>query len=231
MKDKIVVVFSSHRDDEANQKFTNHIAETIGVENHMVACYVNHNQYGLPEIYNKAILEYQDWVKDSVFVFCHNDIQIKTKDWGKVLLNIFNKKNFQIIGVAGSTYLPASGRWWEDRSKMHGVVEHTNGVSNWVSEYSPPKKGYVKPVVLIDGLFMAADISNLLHNFDENFKGFHFYDLPFCVENYYDDCEIGVTTDIRILHESVGMTNDQWEQNRQQFADKYKFDLPLTYEK
>jgi hypothetical protein len=44
-----------------------------------------------------------------------------------------------------------------------------------------------------------------------------------------DGCEIGVTTDIRILHQSVGMVKEQWEKNRVQFAEKYKEDLPLYY--
>ena len=46
---------------------------------------------------------------------------------------------------------------------------------------------------------------------------------------YLDGFNIGVTTDIRILHESIGMTNDEWEKNRQLFVKKYKEDLPITY--
>jgi hypothetical protein len=131
--------------------------------------------------------------------------------------------------VAGTIYLHDNGRWWEDRSKMFGVVEHTDGYQVWTSEYAPPIKGKTIPVILVDGVFMAADCNSITHQFDEDFKGFHFYDLSFCLPNYLDGCNIGVTTDIRILHQSVGITNRLWEANRLQFAEKYKAELPIFY--
>ena len=54
LKNKIVVIFSSHLGDEKNNEFINHIHKTIGVK-HDVVCYTNYNQYSLSEIYNKAI--------------------------------------------------------------------------------------------------------------------------------------------------------------------------------
>jgi hypothetical protein len=226
MKNNIVVVFSSHLSDEENQKFIKHVDDTIGV-NHKTVCYQNFNQFSLPKIYNNAIDTYK--VENCIFVMCHNDIIFKTRNWGKLLLTKYNNSKYDIIGVAGSTYMPASGTWWEDRSKMFGIVEHTNGISTWVSEFSKEIYG-VKDVVLIDGLFMSFNPDTILHKFDEEFRGFHFYDLSFCIPNYLDGCNIGVTTVIRILHKSIGETNPQWEQNRMQFAEKYKDELPITYE-
>jgi hypothetical protein len=161
-------------------------------------------------------------------VFCHNDITIKTRTWGRLLLSKFNNSNFSIIGVAGSTYLHDNGVWWHDRSKMYGVVEHTNGISTWVSEYATPRPGYIKPVAVIDGVFMAADCSILKHTFDEEFKGFHFYDISWTFPNTLDGINVGVTTDIRILHQSIGMVNQQWDDNRKQFVEKYKEELPFS---
>ena len=225
MKKKIVVVFSSHLGDEINNKFIKHIDDTIGV-NHEVVCYTNYNQFSLAEIYNKAIKEHNS--PDAIFVFCHPDITIKTRTWGRLLLSKFNNSNFSIIGVAGTTYLSETGQWWQDRSKMVGVVEHTDGIQTWVSEYAVPIKGYTKPVVVIDGVFMAVDCNKIIHQFDEEFKGYHLYDLSFVFPNYLDGIDVGVTTDIRVLHQSVGMTNEQWEKNRVQFAEKYKDELPIT---
>ena len=226
MKNNIVVVFSSHLSEEENQKFIKHIDSTIGVQ-HKTICYPNFNQFSLAHIYNDAIKNHSE--KNCIFVMCHNDIIIKTKTWGKLLLNKFNNSNFDIIGIAGSTYLPESGMWWEDRTKMFGIVEHTNGISTWVSEFSKPIPG-IKEVVLIDGLFMAFNPDTIIHKFDEEFIGFHFYDLSFCTPNYLDGCNIGVTTVIRVLHKSVGQTNPQWENNRLQFADRYRDELPIFHE-
>jgi len=225
MKNNIIVVFSSHFSEEENQKFIDHIGSTIGVK-HTVVCYPNFNQYSLTQVYNIAIFEHNN--EDAIMVFCHNDITIKTQNWGKLLLTKFNNSNYQILGVAGTTFLSETGRWWDDRKKMVGIVEHTNGMRNWVSEYSEPKRGQITPVVLVDGLFIAVDINDLNIGWDEEFKGFHMYDVSFCVPNYLDGCNIGVTTDIRILHNSVGEVNQEWENNRIQFAEKYKDELPLT---
>lgn len=226
MKNNIVVVFSSHLSEEENQKFIKHINNTIGKVKHDVICYSNFNQYSLTEIYNKAIKEH--YKKDSIFVVCHNDIIIGTRDWGKLLLFKFNQTNFDIIGVAGSTYLPESCVWWEDRTKMVGIVDHTDGYSIWTSEYSKEKKGVITPVVLVDGLFISFNPDTIVHRFDEEFKGFHLYDLSFCIPNWLDGCDIGVTTDIRILHKSIGETNQQWDENRKQLAEKYYDELPIT---
>jgi len=223
-KKKIIVIFSTHLSEEENEKFVSHIDSTIGVD-HSVHYYVNYNTHSLPEIYNKAIEEHNE--EGAIMVFCHNDIIFKTKNWGKYLLAKFNHLDYQIIGVAGSTYMPESGRWWDDPSKMVGIVEHTNGLREWVSEYCKPFGG-VKETVLIDGLFMAVDCNDIEDRFDEDFKGFHFYDISFCVPNWLDGVNVGVVTDIRILHKSVGMTNQEWENNRIQFVEKYKADLPLT---
>ena len=227
LKNKIVVVFSSHLGDEKNNKFIEHIDNTIGV-NHEVVCYTNYNQFSLTELYNKAIKEHNS--PDAIFVFCHPDIFIKTRTWGRLLLSKFNALSYSIIGVAGSKILTDNAIWWTNRAAMTGIVEHTDNISTWVSEYSHERKGQVTPVVLVDGVFMAVDCNNIEHQWDEEFKGFHMYDLSFCVPNYLDGCNIGVTTDIRILHQSVGMVNPQWEANRLQFIEKYKDELPITYE-
>jgi len=42
-----------------------------------------------------------------------------------------------------------------------------------------------------------------------------------------DGVKIGVTTRFDLLHKSVGETNDQWDENRKQFEEKFKDVLPL----
>lgn len=226
MKDKIIVIFSTHLSEEDNQKFVTHIKDTIGISNYFIKYYINHNEYSLTEIYNKGIKE--NYQENAIFVFCHNDIIFKTKDWGKILLRKFNYSDeYQILGVAGTTYLADNGIWWEERDYMHGIVEHTNGLSTWVSEFSLDKKGIIIPTVLIDGVFMAVDCDNIEEQFNENYKGFHFYDISFSVANYLRGCNIGVINDIRIVHKSIGRVNEKWEENRQQFINEFKEELPI----
>jgi hypothetical protein len=39
--------------------------------------------------------------------------------------------------------------------------------------------------------------------------------------------KVGVITNIRMTHKSIGQTNDQWEENRKLFVKKYKSHLPI----
>ena len=219
-------MFSSHLSKQENQDFINHINQTIGLKPNKfeVICYENFNQFSLTELYNKALNENKR--KDNIFVFLHNDIIIKTPMWGRLALSKINNTGYGVVGVAGTTFMNSDGVWWTDKSKMYGIVEHTNGVDTWVSEYSKEKKGYITPVVVVDGLFFIVDPDNIEHGFDQDFKGFHYYDISFCFENYVDGVDIGVTTDIRVLHKSIGQTNTQWEKNRELFIKKYSDELP-----
>jgi hypothetical protein len=236
MKTRINIVYSSHLSEEENNVFEKHVSDTIGTP-HKIFGYPNFNEYSLPEVYNRAIKEIGENPKE-ITVFCHNDIEFDTYDWGVKLLKHFNNPNndYQIIGVAGSDVLYEHACWWltQDGSGMNGesmigIVNHDNGIRKWTSKYSEPHYG-VRPVILIDGLFMAVDLSEIENKFDENFKGFHFYDVSFCIPNYLDGCNIGIITDIRITHKSIGQTNKEWDLNRAQFAEKYKEYLPLKVE-
>lgn len=229
MKKKIIVVFSSHLSENENQTFIDHVKNTIGVP-HETYVYQNLNQYSLAEVYNRAINEHHS--DDAVMIFCHNDIVFETKNWGRKILNHFNKTNYQIIGVAGATELNEHGCWWLNKngqmnlSKMVGIVNHDNGIRKWESMYSKPHFG-VKPTIIVDGLFIAVDTSDIEHRFDESYKGFHYYDVSFCFPNYLDGCNIGVITDVRLTHKSIGATNKEWENNRLQFVTQYGSELPI----
>lgn len=235
-KTKINLVYSTHLKPEENLKFEEHIIETSGV-NTTIYKYNNFNEYSLTEVYNKAINVLSERKsEDEITVFAHNDIIFDTKDWGRKLLKHFNNsKDYQIIGVAGSKSMNLNGCWWLDENNkmnskdMIGIVNHFNGLRKWTSKYSETFYG-VKPVVIVDGLFMAVDLNKIVHKFDESYKGFHFYDISFCFPNYLDGCNIGVITDIRITHKSIGQTNDEWEKNRIQFVKEYEEYLPITVE-
>jgi hypothetical protein len=129
--------------------------------------------------------------------------------------------------MAGTTDMPASGKWWEDRKKMIGIVNHENGGKKWESKYSESLNNNIGQTIIVDGLFIAIDRRKIKKSFNEEFEGFHFYDIPFCFENHLEGVKIGVITNIRITHKSIGQTNEQWEKNRQLFEKKYKNNLPL----
>ena len=184
---------------------------------------INNGEKSLSEVYNEILSE----SKSEIVILCHDDIYFDTNAWYSKVLKNFEKNNFGIIGVAGTTSLPKSGMWWEDRRKMIGIVNHESNGKKWESKYSGPQGNEIREVALVDGLFICIHKKRIKKNFVEEFEGFHFYDLPFCVENYLNGVKIGVCTNIRITHKSIGQTNQQWEDNKKLFVERYANNLPI----
>lgn len=218
----ISVVISSHFAECENEKFKKHISETIGC-NHEILLYENKNQYSLSEIYNKGIAD----SKFDIVCFLHNDITINTNDWGKEVVRDFCFNEHGIIGVAGSKFVPKSGCWWEVREALYGKIKHELKSGNRQTNFSE-KLSKIEDVVCIDGVFIAVQKSRIKHNFDTQFKGFHFYDVGFCAKNYLSGVGIGITTNIEITHKSGGNVSEEWEKNRKLFEKTYKDTLPFS---
>jgi glycosyltransferase involved in cell wall biosynthesis len=184
---------------------------------------INDGSKSLSEVYNEIISESES----DIVILCHDDIYFDTNAWYSKVLRNFERTEFGIIGVAGTPRLPESGKWWEDRSKMFGIVNHESGGRKWTSTYSSNMGNEIKEVVIVDGVFISIHKKRIKSQFLEEFRGFHFYDLPFCLENYLNGVKVGVCTNIRITHKSIGETNQQWEDNRTLFVKKYEDTLPV----
>jgi GT2 family glycosyltransferase len=220
----ITIVYSTHKDSEYNNKFKQHLLQTVGLKDVQILEYQNNNQYSLAEVYNSGITES---IYDIV-VCCHNDIKLE-KGWGKKLIKDFEENpDFGIIGKAGSCYFPESGVYWEKMNQtMVGQVYHEpKGMKKWLSPYSG-KLPFLVPVVTIDGLFISFNKMKIKHQFDESIGKFHFYDHSFCVPNYLDGVKIGVTNSFEITHESVGQPNAEFYQSKDKFLGKYGSKLPI----
>ena len=206
--------------------FKEHIIKTSGLHNKIEFLgYENKGEFSLTEIYNRGLKE----SKNNIVVFCHSDITIETKQWGNKLIKMFEKNpEFGIIGVAGSKYMPESGQWWSNPKKMYGRVAHTHEGKTWLSSYSDDLGQTLEEVVVCDGVWFALDKTKIKKEFNENVKGFHFYDVTFTFENYLEGVKVGITTSIRINHQSIGMTNESWEKNRVTFAETFKDKLPVN---
>jgi len=94
----ITVIYSTHKDEEYNKNFKEHIQKTIGIKEFEILEYKNNNEFSLSQIYNKGILE----SKNNIIVCCHNDIKLEN-NWGKRLIKDFEENSdYAIIGKAGS---------------------------------------------------------------------------------------------------------------------------------
>ena len=170
-------------------KFTEYIKETCGLKNVEVIEKVNPGIKSLSIVYNEILSE----SKNDIVILIHDDILFEKKYWAKRIFDHFKKNpEYGILGVAGTTYYPSSGRWWDIQGEMIGQVYHQHQGKKWLSEYNKPFGDKIIETVIVDGLFIATKKSNLKTNFDETVKGFHFYDTTFCVTNFLKNVKIGL---------------------------------------
>ena len=213
---------------QENSEHKEHLIKTSGLHKHLEVIEIINNGESLTKSYNRGLQQ----AKNDIVVFCHDDLTIETKQWGTKLLRLFEKNpEYGIIGVAGTKFLSTSGQWWENRKKMYGRVAHTHEGKTWLTSYSDDLGQELEQVITVDGVFFAVDKTKLKTGFNESVEGYHFYDVTFCFENFTQDVKIGVTTVIRVNHKSIGMTNQQWEDNRQKFAEAFKDKLPVSLKK
>ena len=217
---EMTFAFSSRDVDEA---YIAHLESTAGHVVSEVLHFSNKGDRSLTEIYNEVLR----MAKNDIIVFCHDDLIFETQGWAENILRHFRRSpDYGILGIAGTDHL-MDGRWWSIKNAMHGIVNHSEGGKTWTNAYSEPQGIKIKRMIVVDGLFFAVNRRRIKSKFDESFKGFHLYDVSFCVKNHLAGVKIGVITDVRVTHLSVGRTNAQWAENRAQFEREYGSVLPL----
>jgi hypothetical protein len=157
----ITIGFSTRKVDN---NFVELLRKTSGIPKCEIIPIENNGEFSLTELYNKIL----DQSSNDIVILCHDDIYFDTKNWGQKILNHFKRNSdYGILGLAGTTIMPKSGRWWDDPSKMKGIVNHEHGGKKWESKYSPSKGNELDDVVLVDGLFIVVNKKNIKEIFNE----------------------------------------------------------------
>jgi len=219
----ITIVCSSK---EPSDEFKEHLIKTCGLgkKNVEILHYENKGKFSLTKLYNKALKD----ASNDIITFLHDDINIDTKQWGKKVIKHFqNNEDYGIIGVAGTKLMTDTGRWWDTPDRMYGRVSHSHEGRTWMSKYSIDLDNRLESVVLVDGVFFSVHRDRIKKKFDTKVDGFHFYDVTFCLDNYLKGVKIGVHTNIKITHQSIGQTDDVWEEKRVMVTERYKGKFPI----
>lgn len=223
MNERVSIVITSTHTNEEKKDLIEQIESTC--EYPIDIMFIN-NQGGAPLA--KVYHDYLYQVPNNIVIFIHDDIEFLKSGWCREIVRLFNKhEDYGIIGVAGSSYFDKNAAWWRYK-KIYGQVLHRHEGKSWLTAFSPLLDKDLQQVCVIDGLFMAVNRKRISKNFDENLKGFDFYDIKFCLDNHLDGkTKIGVTTNIRLAHNSIGQMRPTWYENRDYINNAFKDLYPI----
>jgi len=173
------------------------------------------NTNGLCAVYNKYLTS-QNLKKYDCILFIHDDVFIDSINFLTEIRNLF-KQGFDVVGLAGGSKLqvtrPCLWHFLCKKETLSGVVSHYQNNT----DYSTTIFGLTpKEVILLDGLFLAVRTKSIAKKkikFDTNMKGFHHYDLKFCLDCHLAGLRL-ITAPIHVIHESPGLLNHTEEYSK-----------------
>ena len=175
---------------------------------------------------------------DDIAILCHDDIELlSSKRLFDNAMLVAKLDHIGIHGVAGTKVLRRSGIWWDSMQhpgETAGMVMHSKGQGKekFHTIYGPDSF-----VTAVDGVFMFGRLDHWERVTSWVYKdfakgicgGWNFYDIRYSIASIeLAKCNY-VTTDIMILHYSLGETADRtdWHINRESFLRQYQNILPL----
>ena len=231
-EEDITVVFCTRETDhEKMEGFMDMLQKTAGCEI-TISMVSNPDGVSLSQVYGD-VLE-SDYIQSDIVVFVHDDIEFLRDGWGTELIRLFKEnKKYGIIGVAGSAQFDQNGGCWKYEKRFGQVLRRHDGKS-WLSAFSPLLQYDLQEVAVIDGLFIAINKTRITQNFVKDIDSKHMYDIAFCLANLTDKnnkYKIGVTTNIRIAHNSIGELDESWYKAREQVNEMFGKFYPIDVTK
>lgn len=222
----MISIIICSRTPKLPQSLVENIESTIGCAYEWVVIDNSENRYSIFEAYNLGIQK----SKGDYLCFVHDDVLFHTKGWGDIIFEVFESdEKIGLVGVAGAkvkTKMPSA--WWDcqDSCKRMNLIQHfANG------EIKDLQIGWqtdvLEEVVVIDGVFMVTR-SNDGVRFNEQFIGFHNYDLNLSFEYIKKGFKVMVSKEILIEHFSIGKLDVSWYNSTYKIHKMYSNLLPLT---
>ncbi|HXE55267.1 MAG TPA: glycosyltransferase [Tepidisphaeraceae bacterium] len=181
-----------------------------------------HDAKSLAEGYNRGVAQ----SKGDLLIFSHDDIEILAPDFRERLLG--HMKECDVLGVAGTTRL-VGGRWPAAGPPfLYGQIAQLNPYDNKtdILVFGTPARRIVGMKAL-DGVFLCTyrKVVEAIPFDQDNFSGFHLYDIDFTFRAHLAGLRVAVCCDLHILHESYGNLNREWSRYEQLFTLKHGIHL------
>jgi len=227
----MISVITCSINPEICQRMLDSVSQTIGAEHETIVFDNRERKLGICEAYNKAA----DKANGDYLCFVHEDIVIKTDNWGKELIKFIERNNdCGVIGIAGGKSANRNFiSWWNVLGYLINVYDGAHSGDNLDPEtnlfyhYSNPNNEIFSKAVCVDGVFLFVKKSIWENNkFDEKtFKGFHLYDADFSFsisQRYQNYVYFGMD----VHHFSRGSIEKTFCENMYLFQKKWKCRLP-----
>ena len=211
------------------QQVQKNIAATIGVVWESIVIENTVSPKSLTEVYNVGASK----AKYDVLLFVHEDVLFQTENWGKKLLDYFEKDNsLGLIGIAGSKYKSSVPSGWFSGIEALDCcnILHVDSNDQKLPMYFNPAPGTrTQDVVVLDGVLLCCK-KNVWQQvkFDETLlKGFHLYDIDFSFR-VAQKFKVIVSFEIDLIHLTEGGNfGDEWVNNTLLWHSEKQSSLPF----
>ncbi|MFC0772929.1 glycosyltransferase [Terrimonas alba] len=207
-------------------------AATIGIEYELLVFDNRRENLGICEVYNRMA----EKAHYPYIVFLHEDLVMKTQNWGRYLVEIFqNDPDIGLVGVAGSDYKSHhfSGWYSGGSGRDYFNITHRQDGEDKLLLFPEKWEKNEYEVVCIDGVFMACPkVIWQSIKFDHDLlRRFHFYDIDFSLRIARIK-KVLVTNRIDLVHLTVGGDfGDNWIEQAFIFHEQKKNLMPFALQK
>ena len=174
---------------------------------------------GLTEAYNLALA----LSRGDVVVFSHDDVEFLADDFLVKLRGHMGRCD--VLGVAGTRRLSAADWIAPGIPYVYGQMAYHDlaKTGNYEVVIWSASLRRVDQIQAMDGVFLCAyrPVAQVIGFDQDNFRGFHFYDLDFTFRAFLAGYKLAVACDLFPIHESGGRDDEAWTTEANLFLRKF----------